>query len=361
MASRTRAGAQRESRAFVAVMNTIRTRTGRLAPQPLAAPPPAGGRQGRRAPAPATTRPAVENAAVEGVLDLAAEELAAPPPRRRSSLSSAPHAADARKQVVADSALVSAPGFCGYDEKSATLPKDEPSRFEEASTYQRALDQICAFFPQTDLGNAERFACRYEHLFIYSSAEGWLWWDGGCWQNEGAKELVLRAGHECVRAIQHEADWYAASNFEHVDHIKYRGTRDEKEVCYSETLRCWGRKSETTRSIASVQKHAAAVMVRVVDRTNQKPTVGVKQHCRQNDLVRRFLTDCTSSSINAKIQSSDLYKVFVTWCRANGESEWTATRFGRAMRKHSYRSHRSSVIRWIGIKLNKDVNDFVRP
>jgi hypothetical protein len=62
-----------------------------------------------------------------------------------------------------------------------------------------------AFFPLTDLGNAERFRERYLDKLLWCPALGWLCWDGKRWSREGADDLVKIAEHDTVRAIQDEA------------------------------------------------------------------------------------------------------------------------------------------------------------
>ena len=63
-----------------------------------------------------------------------------------------------------------------------------------------------AFFPLTDLGNAERFRERYKDKLLWCPALGWLAWDGKRWSRDGADDLVKIAEHDTVRAIQEEAE-----------------------------------------------------------------------------------------------------------------------------------------------------------
>lgn len=68
------------------------------------------------------------------------------------------------------------------------------------------LDRSLARYPLTDLGNAERFAARNEKRLRYCPEIGWLWWDGKHWSPHGADEIVKLREHDCVRAIQREAE-----------------------------------------------------------------------------------------------------------------------------------------------------------
>src|SRR6185437_7387809 len=68
------------------------------------------------------------------------------------------------------------------------------------------LNMRLAFYPHTDLGNAERFRERNRSKLLWCPALGWLWWDGKRWCRDGADEKVKMAEHITVRAIQTEGD-----------------------------------------------------------------------------------------------------------------------------------------------------------
>src|SRR3546814_5157503 len=40
------------------------------------------------------------------------------------------------------------------------------------------LDMRCAEFQRTDMGNAERWFARFGRDYLYTTAKGWLGWDG---------------------------------------------------------------------------------------------------------------------------------------------------------------------------------------
>jgi putative DNA primase/helicase len=82
-----------------------------------------------------------------------------------------------------------------------------------------------AFFPLTDLGNAERFRERYLDKLLWCPALGWLAWDGKRWSRDGADDLVKIAEHDTVRAIQDEAEEVRDSGIK-VDGDPPRGARD---------------------------------------------------------------------------------------------------------------------------------------
>lgn len=122
-----------------------------------------------------------------------------------------------------------------------------------------------AFFPLTDLGNAERFRERYKHKLLWCPALGWLAWDGRRWSRDGAEELVKIAEHDTVRAIQDEADAVAASG------LKAEGGRDwvydEKAgLLYSDKIARWGRSSEAANKLGALSKRGAPYFAVSIDR-----------------------------------------------------------------------------------------------
>jgi putative DNA primase/helicase len=133
--------------------------------------------------------------------------------------------------------------------------KPSPGDPERAEWLNRQL----AFFPMTDLGNAERFVERYRGLFRWCPALGWLWWDKCFWNREHGDEMVRQAEHETVRAIQDEAEWLAKSDKDIV--VGSRGSgKDKADVHMSDQLRAWGRASESGQRIQQISKHAATYL-----------------------------------------------------------------------------------------------------
>jgi putative DNA primase/helicase len=80
-------------------------------------------------------------------------------------------------------------------------------------------DMKCAGFPLTDLGNAERFRERHGRDFLYTTAKGWLGWDGRRYrvlnqEKDVTPAEVQAAVFETVRAIQNEAQFVGATGFQ---------------------------------------------------------------------------------------------------------------------------------------------------
>jgi putative DNA primase/helicase len=128
-----------------------------------------------------------------------------------------------------------------------------------------------AFFPLTDLGNAERFRERYLDKLLWCPALGWLAWDGKRWSRDGADDLVKIAEHDTVRAIQDEADEVRDSGRK--DRARSpRGARDlwstarQQDVLYSDKIASWGRSSEALNKLGALSKRGAPYFAIGVDK-----------------------------------------------------------------------------------------------
>ncbi|WP_411340325.1 phage/plasmid primase, P4 family [Sphingopyxis sp. J-6] len=71
-------------------------------------------------------------------------------------------------------------------------------------------DLRCAPLPMTDMGNAERFVARFGDDYRFTTAKGWMGWDGKRWhildqENDVTPAVVMAAVFATVRAIQDEA------------------------------------------------------------------------------------------------------------------------------------------------------------
>lgn len=79
----------------------------------------------------------------------------------------------------------------------------------------------------------------------------------------------------------------------------------------------------------------------------------------QSDPIARFLRLCTEVDANSRVQSSKLHEVFVAWAKAAGEREWSNKGFSNAMSDKGYQKKASDGMQWLGLKLVKQVEDFV--
>lgn len=102
------------------------------------------------------------------------------------------------------------------DGVGAALPVDGGAGGRVTVAPDPEVDRKCAFFPMTDLGNAERFRFRHGHRFRFCRELGWFAWDGRRWdllseEKDRTPGEVLHAVFETVRAIRNEADLVADS------------------------------------------------------------------------------------------------------------------------------------------------------
>lgn len=141
-----------------------------------------------------------------------------------------------------------------------------------------------AFFPLTDLGNAERFRERFKNRLLWNVALGWLVWDGKRWSRDGADDLVKIAEHDTVRAIQQEAETVRASGNRDDDDAErdardfvFETKKDGPDVMYSDKIARWGRSSEAANKLGALSKRGApyfAVGIDKLDADKMKINVG---------------------------------------------------------------------------------------
>lgn len=83
------------------------------------------------------------------------------------------------------------------------------------------------------------------------------------------------------------------------------------------------------------------------------------QYREDSDPLARFLKLCTEMDPDSRVQSSKLHEVFVAWCKAAGEREWSQKGFTKAMLDKGFVKKASDGMQWIGMKLVKQAGDFV--
>lgn len=148
-------------------------------------------------------------------------------------------------------------------------------------------DRKCAFLPRTDLGNAERFAVRFGHMFRFCPEIGWFAWDGRRWcllseERDKTPAAVMQAVFATVRGIGHEAkliadsgfkvppqpDWDASQKLAHeaqqrekLDFIIGEG---KKAMSFSTLLKQWAKQSESAgrmNCIAPLVKSVKGIVI----------------------------------------------------------------------------------------------------
>ncbi len=170
-------------------------------------------------------------------------------------------------------------------QRRAAAAADPPAPPPDDGEAQRALDRRLAFFPQTDLGNAERFRERNRGKLIWCAALGWLFWDSRRWSRVGAEEKVRAAEHDTVRSIQDEADAIADTE---LDRVVIPASSKGDAVFLSDLLRRWGRSSEANSRMVPIGKHAAAYLAVQPGELDADP---FKINVRNGTLVARKTTD----------------------------------------------------------------------
>lgn len=136
-----------------------------------------------------------------------------------------------------------------------------------------ALNMQLAFYPHTDLGNAERFRDRWKDRLLWCPALGWLAWDGKRWSRDGAEDLVKIAEHKTVRAIQDEAEVVRQSGRHDTPDAErdardfvFEEKKDGEVVLYSDKIARWGRASEALNKLGALSKRGAPYFAIAIDK-----------------------------------------------------------------------------------------------
>ena len=79
----------------------------------------------------------------------------------------------------------------------------------------------------------------------------------------------------------------------------------------------------------------------------------------QSDPLARFLRLCVVEERGSRVQSSKLHEVFVAWCKAAGERDWTNKGFSNALTEKGFKKKASDGMQWLDVKLIKAASDFV--
>lgn len=176
------------------------------------------------------------------------------------------------------------------------------------------LDRVCARFPMTDLGNAERFVHRYGNDFRFCAELGWFRWDGRRWLllGEEPRSLppeVMQALFATMRAIKNEAQLVRASGerpepplylageqleaFEREHAGKMDFVVDFKRnvpVMYSDKLAEWARSSEAAGKIAAagaLAKSMGPLVAQVQDFDRERMAINVLNGTLRLERARR--------------------------------------------------------------------------
>lgn len=166
----------------------------------------------------------------------------------------------------------------------------------DASDALGQRDMRLAFFPLTDLGNAERFRERYKDKLLWCKAIGWLVWDGKRWSRDGADTAVMLAEHDTVRAIQREAAAVRESGMKDEDEggrdYVFKETKDAV-ILYSDKIASWGRSSEAANKLGALSKRGEPYFAVPMEKLDADPfkinvsngTIVVDRSKKDEDIV----------------------------------------------------------------------------
>lgn len=140
-------------------------------------------------------------------------------------------------------------------------------------------DWRCAQLPMTDLGNAERFVARCGDDFRYTTAKGWLGWDGRRWavldQEQDATPAEVKAAvFATVRAIQDEARLVLESGMRRLEEGGLNWiTKETRQSIrfYDDDLRQHGRASESAGRLGCIAGLAQRWLTVPIDDFDRDP------------------------------------------------------------------------------------------
>jgi putative DNA primase/helicase len=67
---------------------------------------------------------------------------------------------------------------------------------------------------------------------------------------------------------------------------------------------------------------------------------------------------CVRRAPGKRVNTTDLYLVFLAWAKASGEREWSHKGFSQAMHERGYISIQSNWMFWVDVELIKCADDF---
>lgn len=131
------------------------------------------------------------------------------------------------------------------------------------------LNLDCARYPLTDFGLAERFRARFGNEFRFTTAKGWLGWDGRRWKTldqdkDTPPAELISAMFETVRLVQREAkrvretglqgekEWSNEDGEPDAAAMDYWIRKGRGFIRFSEALAAFGRASEVAGKPAAI-------------------------------------------------------------------------------------------------------------
>ncbi len=217
-----------------------------------------------------------------------------------------------------------------------------------------------AFFPLTDLGNAERFCERFRtELRWYPPKETWLAWDGKRWKYNGSHEAVQRAEHDTVRAIQDEAEAVRLSGRRDVPDPKEDASdfavdvKKDRTVLYSDKLASWGRTSEGMSRLTALSTLGRAYLA---VRTEQLDADLMKINVNNGTLTVAPSTDRDEDCIS--FHPHDPSDLITKISPVNYDPEALSPEYDKFLaRVQPSESMRVFLHQWLGLSLTGDVSE----
>lgn len=79
----------------------------------------------------------------------------------------------------------------------------------------------------------------------------------------------------------------------------------------------------------------------------------IQQYILENDTERMFVEECCELGERFQVNSTELYSAYAEWCRAGNYYPKTKSSVAKEWRRLGFKSEKSSVIFWAGLRLRK--------
>ena len=77
----------------------------------------------------------------------------------------------------------------------------------------------------------------------------------------------------------------------------------------------------------------------------------VDEYKKEMDVVSRFLDECTEKAFAKSVKASELYTVYVNWCKQNGEWQMPNTKFAKEIMEKYDKVRRKTGVYYVGMTL----------
>lgn len=225
-------------------------------------------------------------------------------------------------------------------------------------------DLDCAVRPLTDMGNAERFRARFGRDFLYTTAKGWLGYDGRRYrvlnqEKDVIPAEVLGAVFETVRAILGEARAIAATGVQSDDLLASDGAMDRliiegrKSELFSAKIAKWERTSESSGRLGCIANLAKRWLTVEITDFDTDPML---LNCHNGTL--RFIRPDEDGPARVELLPHSRDHMLTKLAACDYDPDAPAEEFGKTLMWAQPKKERRRYLRqWLGYCLTGDMGE----